>query len=455
MARERAAALAERPGLEVAVGVDEPDAGAGEVQRVLQLAAGGVVVVVALRVHHRHAGGEAAAAGLVEAAEVGPGVAEAVVEGAAQVVVHQPHAGVDVRAIGRGLAEVLAEHHGVVTPALGVEDRVAVVGVGEPAADVELALDLAEVAVVAGVLVGAVGRPEEVGGNVLHGIEAEAVGLGAVELPAGGAVEHVFDALGIGRGVGGEVGLGQAIAGAEADVGAVGIVAVVLGVVGVADELDLGDRATLVRTVVEVGGAGFGGDVDQVGQAQNLHLPGVVPVPGVVPFAVEAVFRDAEVEVLRHEPGIGVDRRVGVVAGDVERVMVHHVVEIDADPEAVRGPHQAQQLGFGAVACAHGAALVLRAEVEAVPQVVADGQAAAAFGRGRQPQRLVAGLGQFGDLGFDLAPGGIEVLEHRFGAGRRGQGAPHDGNGGGNRWQAKRSSHGRNGGGAVRSDRPP
>jgi hypothetical protein len=94
--------------------------------------------------------------------------------------------------------------------------------------------------------------------------------------------------------------------------------------------------------------------------------------------------------------------------------VVHDVVEIDADAEAVGGFHQLEQLRLGAVAGAHAAALVFGAEVEGVPQVIAHGKPAAALGRRRQPQRAVSGLGQFGHLAGDFRPACIEILEHRL-----------------------------------------
>ena len=57
----------------------------------------------------------------------------------------------------------------------------------------------------------------------------------------------------------------------------------------------------------EIGVGRFVGDVDEIGEAEVLHLPGVAPVARVVPLSVEALGGDPEVEVLRHHAGIDVD----------------------------------------------------------------------------------------------------------------------------------------------------
>ena len=179
----------------------------------------------------------------------------------------------------------------------------------------------------------------------------------------------------------------------------------------------------LARAVVGVGR--FVGNVDEVGQSEILHLPGVAPIAGIVPLAVEAVLGLPEVKILRHHAGIKLglpfapDRGVLVEAGHGEGPVVHDVVEVDSDSEPMRHFHHVPQLGFGAVAGAHGVALVLGAEVVGVPEIVADGQPAGGFGRGRQPEGVVAGLGQLGHFPRHLRPGDVEILEHRLGVGRR------------------------------------
>ena len=67
---------------------------------------------------------------------------------------------------------MLAEDHGIVTWGFGVEDCIAVVAVAEAASEVKLTLHLAEVAVVARVLIGAIGRTEKVRSDVLDRVEA-------------------------------------------------------------------------------------------------------------------------------------------------------------------------------------------------------------------------------------------------------------------------------------------
>ena len=75
-----AAGFAERFGLVVAVGVKQPETCSCEIHGVLQFAARGVVVVVALRVHHCKRGVEATSSSTIKATETIPRTAEAIVE---------------------------------------------------------------------------------------------------------------------------------------------------------------------------------------------------------------------------------------------------------------------------------------------------------------------------------------------------------------------------------------
>ena len=399
----------------------------------LQLAARGVVVVVALGMHDAQVGREAAPARLVEAGQPLPRIAQAVVQLAAQVVVHQPHAGRPVAAVARGLAQMLAEQQGVVARDLGVEVAVPVVApVAEPARDVVLPLRVAAVAIRAGV---AVVGPEEIVRHMLHRVQAQAVQLGRLHDPARAPVQvgpHVFlKEVRIGRDHAG----GQAVALAEADVEVgVGVARPVVGVPqggrhigvrhavvelgegGMPDEARLGAPRSLGQAVVLVGR--LVREVDQVGQAQVHDLPGVGPVARVVPLAVEAVLRPPQVEILRHQAGINIHRRVLVVGGNVEGAVVHDVVRVHAEAEPVRRLHHVQQLGLRAVARGHRAALAAPAQIEGIEKVVADRQPAAALGRGWNPQRGVAGLGQLRHLVRQVAPAGVEDLQHDLGRGR-------------------------------------
>ena len=115
------------------------------------------------------------------------------------------------------------------------------------------------------------------------------------------------------------------------------------------------------------------GDVDQVGEAEVLHLPGRVPIARIVPFSIEAILGDPQVEILRCHARVDVDGRALVVTRNIEGPVVHDVVEIDTDPEAVRGGDEGQQLCLGAIAGAHAAPLILTAEVKWIPKVVSDG----------------------------------------------------------------------------------
>ncbi len=187
------------------------------------------------------------------------------------------------------------------------------------------------------------------------------------------------------------------------------------------DELDFGEGRALAGAEVVVRRPGLLRDVDQVGQPEILHLPGVVVVANVVPLSIETVLGQLEVEILRDEPGINVDRRPGVITGDVKRIVIHDVVEIDANPETVRDFDQAKQFRLRPVAGADRAALIFAPEIEPVPEVVADGKSAAPFGRRREPDRVVTGFGQLRHFLGDFVPVGVEILDHRLAAGLAGE----------------------------------
>ena len=118
---------AKHAGMVIAVGVDERQPVPGQIIRVLKLAARGVVIVVALGVHHTESRREAASSRLVESIQAVAGIAQLVVQLIAQVVVHEPHPGIPVSAISRRLPEMLAEDHRVVAPLLRVEDGIPVI----------------------------------------------------------------------------------------------------------------------------------------------------------------------------------------------------------------------------------------------------------------------------------------------------------------------------------------
>ena len=91
-------------------------------------------------------------------------------------------------------------------------------------------------------------------------------------------------------------------------------------------------------------------------------------------------------KILRNQPGIGINWGGGVEAGHVKRVVVHDVVEVDADSKPVRDFDHAQQVCFGAVTGADRSALIFAAEIESVPQIVTDRKSATAFRWWRQPE---------------------------------------------------------------------
>ena len=326
-------------------------------------------------------------------------VAENVVHVSLQRVVHQTHAGVEIIAVGRRLAQVFTEHHGVVPRFFRVEKRFAQIHIRplrggiefrvvEPAREVKLALRLPEVTVVVVVLVRAEGRSEKVVADVLDRIQAQTVGLRAIHQPAGRPVQKILDVLPINvrvlrvvQNLGGD-----AVVRAEADIGPIRQIAVVLRVVRLPDKFDLGKGRSFGETEILVGCSRLLGQIDQIGEVPVLHLPGVVPIGDVVPFPIEPFLRHAQVKVFRDQAGINIDRRRCVVARHIERIVIHHVVEIDADAEAMGGFDQAHEIRFRAITGAHRAALIFAAQIKAIPNIITDGKPAAAFGRRRQPE---------------------------------------------------------------------
>ena len=134
---------------------------------------------------------------------------------------------------------------------------------------------------------------------------------------------------------------------------------VLFGPLEIPDERVFDLVIALIGAVVGVGG--FVGDVDEVGEAEVVNLPFGVPVPAVVPLAVEAVLGAAHMKILRHHARVNVDRGAFVVAGNIKGPVVHDVVEIDADAKAVGDFHHVEELRLGAVTGADRIALVFGA----------------------------------------------------------------------------------------------
>ena len=114
-----------------------------------------------------------------------------------------------------------------------------------------------------------------------------------------------------------------------------------------------------------------------------LHLPEISVIGDVVPVAICAIRLAAHMEILSGESGINIRRRAGVVTWNIKAAMVHDVVEINADAEAMSGFDDLQQLRLRPVLGADSAALIFVTEIERIKQVIADGEHAPGF-RGRR-----------------------------------------------------------------------
>ena len=268
------------------------------------------------------------------------------------------------------------------------------IGIAEATGPVELSLDAAEVTGIAGVLVGIEPFAKEIVRHVLDGIQAEPVRFGAIQFPAGSTNQVAAHVLGEGGfsgfnvilglraeldggGVGTEFGAGLIDEHPEVGLLAILIDVVLFGAVEVPDEGVFDLVVPLVDAVIGVGG--FVGDVDQVGEAKVEDLPFRVPIAAIIPFPVKPVFGPANVKILRHHAGIDVDGGALVVAGNIKGPVVHDVVKINADAKAVGGGDHFQKFRLGPVAGADRVALVFRAEIKRVPQVVSDRKTAGTF----------------------------------------------------------------------------
>ena len=407
-ARERIAAAAAL--LIVAVRVDERDALAQEVIGVLQLAMIRVAIVVARRVHDPVGCAESARVPLLVARQRRAGIAENVVQVVAQRIVQQPHSAPEIIIVARRLPEMFAEDERVVARRFRIVVAVAIVvalhvavaqHVVPIAVDViEHRLDCAAVAVPRGASVVA----EEVAGHMLHRIQSEPVALRLAQQPRHRA--HQIRPRVLRHGI--TVRAVEAMQSSRQR--RQGRVHVVIAVVRMPDEERAARRAAVARAEVDV--RIFLRDVHQTGERIVLHLVGVVEVSDVVPAPVKRPGHDPQMKIPRHHARIVIRRRVPVVARHGEAAMVHDVVEVHAQPEAMGQFHGAQQLRLRAVARAHRALLILVPQIEWVKQVVADGEDAPTLGRRRQPERGVTGLRDLRHLHHQLVVIHVEELEH-------------------------------------------
>ena len=146
--RKCTAGFTKRGGFVVAVRVDVGNTTARHVVGMLQLAASGIVVIVALG--ERDARklvkvGITAPAGRVQSTQSGSRVAEPVIHFPMQRRVDQAHAGRDILPESGRRPKVLAEHHAIIAALIVIEDGIAVVvPIGITAGHVELPLRLAE-----------------------------------------------------------------------------------------------------------------------------------------------------------------------------------------------------------------------------------------------------------------------------------------------------------------------
>jgi len=189
-------------------------------------------------------------------------------------------------------------------------------------------------------------------------------------------------------------------------------VKVVLGIIGLANNIQPGVIITFVRPEVSI--RIFMGNIDQIGQAKVLHLPLIIPVACVIPLAIKSVLGYAQMKIFWIHSGVNINRSVFIKAGNIKRPVVHDIVPVNLNAEAVSNLHHVKQVGFRSVTRRDAVALVFGSKVERVPQVVTDRKAAAALCRRRKPKRTVANFCEFRHLLGKVTPGNVEVLKHDF-----------------------------------------
>ena len=385
--------------LVVGIGIEQRDALAQEVIGILEFTPRRVVIVVALRVHDSHADAETAAITLLITREARAGIAEDVVQVVAQWIVEEPHARIRVFTEAGRLTEMFAEDERVVAGEFAVEIGVALVGVRVAVRQVELKLRLPHVARRVLILVRPALQPEEITGNMLHGIEAQTIAFRLVDQVTDGANDRGVNVFAKGVGVGAQVDL-RDIAKAHADSQRIEIV--VFGAVRMPHVERLGCRAAFRRTEIRVGA--LMRHIHQADERTVLDLPDIVVVRDVVPVPVEATCNRLQVEIGRDSSRKQSRRHAGVVARHVGCPVVHHVVEIDPQPKTMGHRYHPLQFILCSVTRGSNAPLVLVAEVERIKEIVADREAAIALGRRREPQARVTRLSDLGQLLADLIP---------------------------------------------------
>ena len=192
---------------------------------------------------------------------------------------------------------------------------------------------------------------------------------------------------------------------------------------GMPDEDRLGRGAAERRAEVAVDRSGFGGKVNQSAERFILHIKLVAVIFHARPVLIKRA-DGLQMKILRDQAGIIIGRRAGVETRHRERAMVHDGIEINADAKPVRHLHNLLKLRLRPPMRGGGAGLVHIAQVVRIKLVVADGVNAAALCWWRQPDRVIAGLGDLGHFLDEVGPGDVEQLEHGLGADAGGPGQP-------------------------------
>lgn len=201
-----------------------------------------------------------------------------------------------------------------------------------------------------------------------------------------------------------------------------GRVHVKLILTGLADVIEFGDGTSGSRTEISIHASRLDREVNETAEGLILHIELIVVVLHARPVA-EKTSRSLEMKILRTQTGIECQRRVAVIPRHGERAMIHDIVEIYPDAKAMRRADQFLQLRLGAPVGRRGARLIQIAKIIWIKQIVADGIHAAAFCGWRQPERVVARLGDLRHFFCHVRPTQVEELEHRLGA--RGQKSVH------------------------------
>src|SRR4051812_8680539 len=117
-------------------------------------------------------------------------------------------------------------------------------------------------------------------------------------------------------------------------------VQVIIGVGRLPDEGWFGRCAAQGIAEITVHAPGFVGKVNQAAQGFVLNVPLISIILHIGPVAIKSPADSLQMEILWNQPRVEIGGRARVVTGNVERPMVHDIVEINPYAETMGGLNQ-------------------------------------------------------------------------------------------------------------------